>query len=96
MKSDAQFAHKAELAREIEARRTGVSVVSDDERQAINRALADLDAGKRVLESDMGCILEACRRRMRVFFSAGATNDLTSIVLYRDARSKAGGGFSSR
>jgi plasmid stabilization system protein ParE len=27
---------------------------------------------------------------MRVFFSPGATNDLTSIFLYLDARSKAG------
>jgi hypothetical protein len=43
----------AELAREIEARRTGVYVVSDDERQALNEALADLDAGKRVPESEM-------------------------------------------
>lgn len=43
----------AELAREIQARRTGVYVVSDDERRAINEALADLDAGKRMPESEM-------------------------------------------
>jgi len=43
----------AELAREIEARRTGVYIVSDDERQAIEEALDELNAGKRVPESEM-------------------------------------------
>jgi hypothetical protein len=43
----------AELAREIEARRSGVYAVSDDERTAIEEALDELNAGKRVPESDM-------------------------------------------
>lgn len=43
----------AELAREIEARRSGVYAVSDDERKAIEEALDELDQGKRVPESDM-------------------------------------------
>ena len=43
----------AEFAREIEARRSGVYAVSDDERQAIEEALAELDSGKRVPESEM-------------------------------------------
>jgi hypothetical protein len=43
----------AELAREIEARRSGVYAVNDDERQAIEEALDELDQGKRVPESDM-------------------------------------------
>jgi hypothetical protein len=43
----------AELAREIAARRSGVYAVSDDERQAIEEALDELNQGKRVPESDM-------------------------------------------
>ena len=43
----------AELAREIEARRTGVYAVSDDERRAIEEALDELNAGKRIPESEM-------------------------------------------
>jgi hypothetical protein len=43
----------AELAREIEARRSGVYAVSDDERKAIEEALDELNQGKRVPESDM-------------------------------------------
>jgi hypothetical protein len=43
----------AELAREIEARRSGVYAVSNDERLAIEQALAELDSGKRVPESEM-------------------------------------------
>jgi hypothetical protein len=43
----------AELAREIQARRTGVYVVSDDERRAIEEALDELSQGNRVPESDM-------------------------------------------
>jgi hypothetical protein len=43
----------AELAREIQARRAGVYVVSDDERRAIEEALDELNQGKRVSESEM-------------------------------------------
>jgi hypothetical protein len=43
----------ADLAREIEARRSGVYSVSDDERRAIDEAIAELDGGKRVPESEM-------------------------------------------
>jgi hypothetical protein len=43
----------AELAREIQARRSGVYVVSDDERRAIEEALDELNRGERVSESDM-------------------------------------------
>ncbi len=43
----------AELAREIEARRSGVYAVSDDERRAIEEALDELDRGERVPDSDM-------------------------------------------
>ena len=43
----------AELAREIAARRSNVYTVSEDERQAIEEALDELNQGKRVSESDM-------------------------------------------
>ena len=43
----------AELAREIQARRSGVYVVSDDERRSIEEALDELNRGERVSESDM-------------------------------------------
>jgi hypothetical protein len=36
----------AEYAREIEARRTGVYTMSDDERVAVRRALAEADRGE--------------------------------------------------
>jgi hypothetical protein len=43
----------AELAREIQARRSGVYAVNDDERKAIEEALDELNQGNRVSESDM-------------------------------------------
>lgn len=43
----------AELAREIEARRSGVYTVTDDEHKAIEEALNELNEGKRVPESEM-------------------------------------------
>ena len=43
----------AEVAREIEARRSGVYVLSDDERKAIDEALDELKQGKRVPEKEM-------------------------------------------
>jgi hypothetical protein len=47
----------AEYAREIEARRTGVYTMSDDERTAVSRGLAEADRGEfvadeRVAEAD--------------------------------------------
>jgi hypothetical protein len=36
----------AEYAREIEARRTGVYMMSDDERAAVRRGLAEADRGE--------------------------------------------------
>ena len=36
----------AEYAREIEARRTGVYVMSDEEREAVRRGLAEADRGE--------------------------------------------------
>ncbi|MGI8526057.1 MAG: hypothetical protein ACR2K5_07720 [Pseudolabrys sp.] len=43
----------AEVAREIEARRSGVYVLSPDERKAIEEALDELKQGNRVPESEM-------------------------------------------
>jgi hypothetical protein len=43
----------AELAREIQARRSGVYAVSDDERRAIEQALDELNRGERVSDNDM-------------------------------------------
>lgn len=47
----------AEYAREIEARRTGIYTMSDQERAAVNKGLAEADRGEfvseeRVAESD--------------------------------------------
>jgi len=36
----------AQYAREIEARRTGIYVMSDDEREAVRRGLAEADRGE--------------------------------------------------
>ena len=36
----------AEFAREIEARRTGVYIMSDDERAAVGKGLAEADRGE--------------------------------------------------
>jgi predicted transcriptional regulator len=41
----------AEYAREIEARRTGVYVMSDDERLAVARGLAEADRGEFVADA---------------------------------------------
>ena len=43
----------AELAREIQARRSSVYVADDSERRAIEEALDELNRGERVSESDM-------------------------------------------
>lgn len=43
----------AELAREIQARRSGVYSVDDEERTAIEEALGELNRGERVSDDDM-------------------------------------------
>jgi hypothetical protein len=52
----------AEYAREIEARRTGVYVMSDDERLAVARGLAEADRGEFVPDE---VVAEADKRRER-------------------------------
>ena len=49
----------AEYAREIEARRTGIYTVSDEERIAIGRGLAEADRGEFVSD---GKVAEADKR----------------------------------
>jgi predicted transcriptional regulator len=43
----------AEVARAIEARRTGVYVLSEDEKTAIEEGLRQLDRGEALTEEDM-------------------------------------------
>jgi predicted transcriptional regulator len=43
----------AEYAREIQARRTGVYIMSDEERAAVEEGLAQLDRGEVVSEEEM-------------------------------------------
>ena len=50
----------AEYAREIEARRTGVYTMSDDERSAVAKGLAEADGGEFVSDD---LIAEADKRR---------------------------------
>ena len=50
----------AEYAREIEARRTGVYTMSDDERAAVRKGLAEADRGEFVPDE---VIAEADKRR---------------------------------
>jgi len=50
----------AEYAREIEARRTGAYTMSDDERAAVTRGLAEADRGEFVSDE---VVAEADKRR---------------------------------
>ena len=50
----------AELAREIEARRTGVYVLDEDEEAAIREALAQLYRGEGVSEEEMDAFWKRC------------------------------------
>jgi predicted transcriptional regulator len=50
----------AEIAREIEARRTGVYVVSAEEEDAIRQGLAELDRGEWVSEEEMRSFWKRC------------------------------------
>jgi predicted transcriptional regulator len=52
----------AEFAREIEARRTGVYTMSDDERAAVTKGLAEADQGKFVSDE---VVAEADKRHDR-------------------------------
>ena len=52
----------AEYAREIEARRTGVYTMSDDERAAVGRGLAEADRGEFVADE---VVAEADKRHQR-------------------------------
>jgi len=51
-----------EYAREIEARRTGVYTMSDDERAAVGRGLAEADRGEFVTDE---MVAEADKRHQR-------------------------------
>ncbi len=53
-------AELAEVAREIEARRNGVYVLSTEEEAAIQEALAQLDRGEGVSEEDMKAFWTRC------------------------------------
>lgn len=50
----------AELVREIEARRTGVYVLYEDEELAIREGLAELDRGEAVSEDEMRAFWKRC------------------------------------
>jgi predicted transcriptional regulator len=52
----------AEYAREIEARRTGIYTMSDDERVAVGKGLAEADQGKFVSDE---AVSEADKRHDR-------------------------------
>ena len=53
-------AELAELAREIEARRSGVYVLNEDEEAAIREALVQLDRGEGVSEEEMEAFWKRC------------------------------------
>lgn len=50
----------AELAREIEARRSGFYELDEDEEAAIREGLAQLDRGESVSEEDMKAFWKRC------------------------------------
>ncbi len=50
----------AEIAREIEARRTGIYELSPEEQAAIHEGLADLDQGRSVSEETMQAFWKRC------------------------------------
>ncbi len=52
----------AEYAREIEARRTGIYTMSDDEQAAVGRGLAEADRGEFVADET---VAEADKRHQR-------------------------------
>ncbi len=50
----------AEVAREIEARRTGIYELTPDEEAAIHEGIANLDNGKWVSEDEMRALWKRC------------------------------------
>ena len=50
----------AEIAREIEARRTGIYELTAEEQAAIHEGLADLDQGRSVSEEAMRAFWKRC------------------------------------
>ncbi len=56
----------AEVAREIEARRTGIYELTPDEEAAIHEGIANLDNGKWVSEERDASSLETLRRSMKL------------------------------
>ncbi len=50
----------AELAHEIEARRTGVHELTREEEEAIRKGLAELDRGEWVTEEEMRAFWKRC------------------------------------
>ena len=50
----------AEVAREIEARRTGIYELTPDEEAAIHEGIANLDNGKWVSEDEMPALWKRC------------------------------------
>ena len=50
----------AEVAREIEARRSGVYVLNEEEESAIREGLAELDRGEWVTEEEMKSFWKRC------------------------------------
>ena len=59
----------AELAREIEARRTGVYEPSEEEEAAIREGLAQLDRGEWVSEEDMKAFWKRVQKPSRITLS---------------------------
>lgn len=51
----------AEMAREIEARRTGVYRLTDADRRAIEASLDDVRAGRFASDAEIGVILQKAR-----------------------------------
>ena len=51
----------AEIAHEIEARRAGVYMLTDDERVAVERGLAEMQAGKFADEQQIAAIYRKAR-----------------------------------
>jgi predicted transcriptional regulator len=50
----------ADIAREIEARRTGVYVLSDDEREAVEEGLAQADRGEFASDDEVAALWKRC------------------------------------
>jgi hypothetical protein len=50
----------AEVAREIEARRTGIHELTPDEEAAIHEGIADLDHGRSIGEDEMRAFWKRC------------------------------------